>query len=85
MQDLQESLDHLDVNARREDKTMDKNCVHTRDTGTNNDIMRLKKIVLVLHLPALIFSEDIVLVTLTLYVDSSIPQRKKIGFMKREK
>ena len=47
--------------------------------------MRLKKIVLVLHLPALIFSEDIVLVTLTLYVDSSIPQRKKIGFMKREK
>lgn len=77
MQDLQESLDHLDVNARREDKTMDKNCVHTRDTVTNNDIMRLKKIVLVLHLPAL--------VTLTLYVDSSIPQREKIGFMKREK
>ena len=43
MQDLQESLDHLDVNARREDKTMDKNCVHTRDTVTNNDIMGLKK------------------------------------------
>lgn len=64
---------------------MDKNCVHTRDTVTNNDIMRLKKIVLVIHLAALIFSEDIVLVTLTLYVDSSIPQRKKIGFMKREK
>lgn len=85
MQDLQESLDHLDVNARREDKTMDKNCVHTRDTVTNNDIMGLKKIVLVLRLPALIFSEDIVLVTLTLYVDSSIPQREKIGFMKRDK
>ena len=84
MQDLQESLDHLDVNARREDKTMDKNCVHTRDTGSNNDIMGLK-IVLVLRLSALIFSEDIVLVTLTLYVDSSIPQREKIGFMKREK
>ena len=66
MQDLQESLDHLDVNARREDKTMDKNCVRTRDTVSKNDIMRLKKIVLVLHLPALIFSEDIVLVTLTL-------------------